>query len=138
MQLCIENDFGSSFENSFNVECGLYPDKFVNTSHPTFENPTERNPMNITDFFSRLDVSSIEDILRAKYGSLAYHYSYPLGAMIKASMIRRIKCMRSFQKLVNRFMTNEIDAKNVGFNDKIPDRRTFRHWENVRISVEDL
>ena len=64
--------------------------------------------------------------------------------MIKSSMIRRIKCMRSFQKLVNRFETHQKDARAIGFADDgngkcdIPDRRTFRHWENVRIDNPTL
>lgn len=54
--------------------------------------------------------------------------------MIKSLMLRRIKVMPSFQKLVNRFKVHGKDAKYIGFKDnKIPNHRTFRHFENVRI-----
>lgn len=109
------------------------------------DNPTEKNPISIAEFLGKyLDIYPIKNVFESLYGDLNYHYRYPLQAMIKASMIRRIKCLRSFQKLVNRFDTNHYDAKHVGFENngngrpKIPDRRTFRHWENVRVNNKTL
>ena len=109
------------------------------------QNPSEKNPVSIAEFLGKyLDLTSIRDLFAGQYGSVDYHFRYPLDAMIKASMVRRIKCMRSFQKLVNRFETNQNDATLIGFqnNDngrcKIPDRRTFRHWENIRINNKTL
>lgn len=109
------------------------------------DNPTEKKPVSIAEFLGKyLDIYPIRSVFEKSYGSLNYHYRYPIDAMIKASMVRRIKCMRSFQKLVNRFNTNQYDAKHVGFENngngkpKIPDRRTFRHWENVRIDIKIL
>lgn len=111
----------------------------------SLQNPTEKNPISIAEFFGKyLDIATIQHIFASHYGSVEYHYRYPLNAMIKSSMIRRIKCMRSFQKLVNRFETHQNDAKVIGFENNgngrynIPDRRTFRHWENVRIDNQTL
>jgi hypothetical protein len=109
------------------------------------KNPTEKNPISIAEFLGKyLELDFIKDIFTEQYGSVDYHFRFPLDSMIKASMVRRIKCMRSFQKLVNRFETNQRDAKSIGFQNngngrcKIPDRRTFRHWENVRIDNQTL
>lgn len=108
-------------------------------------NPTEKNPISIAEFLGKyLELDFIKDIFTEQYGSVDYHFRFPLDSMIKASMVRRIKCMRSFQKLVNRFETNQHDAISIGFQNngngkcKIPDRRTFRHWENVRINNQTL
>ena len=127
------NDYRCSFlDNDFQRSNGL-------------QNPTEKNPFSIAEFLGKyLDISMIREIFKSQYGDVDYHYRFPLDAMIKSSMLRRIKCMRSFQKLVNRFQTNQIDAKTIGFeNDgngryKIPDRRTFWHWENIRIGNKTL
>lgn len=109
------------------------------------KNPTEKNPISIAEFLGKyLDLTSLRRVFESNYGDLDYHYRFPLDAMIKSSMIRRIKSMRSFQKLVNRFEINQYDAKAVGFENngngrcKIPDRRTFRYWENVRIDNKTL
>lgn len=117
----------------------------VGTSIDNIQNPTEKNPVSIAEFLGRyLDLTPVRDIFASHYGRVEYHYRYPLNAMIKSSMIRRIKCMRSFQKLVNRFETHQKDAKAIGFENNgngrynIPDRRTFRHWENVRIDNQTL
>lgn len=126
-----------SYNNSYSC--------FSNDGDFLLQNPSEKNPISVAEFLGKyLDLTPIRDIFRDQYGSVDYHFRYPLDAMIKASMIRRIKCMRSFQKLVNRFETNQIDAKSIGFQNngngrcKIPDRRTFRHWENVRIDNQTL
>ncbi len=109
------------------------------------KNPTEKNPASIAEFLGKyLDLASLRCIFESRYGDLDYHYRFPLDAMIKSSMVRRIKCMRSFQKLVNRFDTNQYDAKSIGFENngdarcKIPDRKTFWYWENVRIDNKIL
>jgi len=92
-------------------------------------NPTEKNPISIAEFLGKyLDLYPLRSVFEPCYGELPYHYRFPLDAMIKASMIRRIKCMRSFQKLVNRFKTNQYDAEAIGFENngqcRIPDRKT--------------
>ncbi len=109
------------------------------------QNPSEKHPISIAEFLGKyLDIAPIRNVFATHYGKVEYHYRYPLDAMIKSSMIRRIKCMRSFQKLVNRFEIHQDDAKVIGFENNgnskydIPDRRTFRHWENVRIDNQTL
>lgn len=109
------------------------------------KNPNEKNPISIAEFLGKyLDLTSLRHVFESRYGKLDYHHRFPLESMIKASMIRRIKSMRSFQKLVNRFETNQYDAKDIGFENngdgryKIPDRKTFWHWENVRIDIKTL
>ncbi len=121
--------------------------KYIETDHThrLLENPSEKDPMSIAEFLGKyLDVSPLRDVFIQHYGKVDYHFRYPIDAMIKSSMIRRVKCLRSFQKLVNRFVTNQNDAALIGFKEtekglyQIPDRRTFCHWENVRISIETL
>ena len=129
-----------------NHTCGDYNSWDIDVSlEDQLQNPTEKHPVSIAEFLGKyLDLTPIRDVFTAQYGKVDYHYRFPLDAMIKSSMARRIKCMRSFQKLVNRFETNQNDAKIIGFENngngrfKIPDRRTFRHWENVRINNQTL
>lgn len=109
------------------------------------QNPSEKHPVSIAEFFGKyLDLEPVRHVFESRYGNIKYHFRFPLDAMIKASMVRRIKCMRSFQKLVNRFETHTKDAESIGFmqftNGKflIPDRRTFWHWENVRVNNQTL
>jgi len=131
---------------TFNHTCSNYDDFCSEVVvENQLQNPREKAPVSIAEFLGKyLDLSFMRDVFTSRYGSVDYHYSFPLDAMIKSSMIRRIKCMRSFQKLVNRFETHQEDAKSLGFeingNGKfdIPDRRTFRHWENVRIDNQTL
>jgi len=135
-----------SSEIHFNHSCSDYDDwgsEVVGDNR--LQNPTEKNPISIAEFLGKyLDLSFMRDIFVSRYGTVDYHYSFPLDAMIKSSMIRRIKCMRSFQKLVNRFEAHQDDAKFLGFVSNgngrydIPDRRTFRHWENIRIDNQTL
>lgn len=127
-----------------NYYTGLDDDIIIKVS-TGIKNPTEENPISICEFLGKhLNLNFVRAKFITQYGDLPYHYKFPLDAMIKASMIRRIKSLRSFQKLVNRFETNQDDAKIIGFEQnedgsfKIPDRKTFWHWENVRISTEIL
>lgn len=133
-------------ETNFNHACTNFDswdsDVFVENR---LQNPTEKNPISIAEFLGKyLNLNEIKNVFESQYGKIDYHYRFPIEAMIKASMIRRIKCMRSFQKLVNRFEINQNDARAIGFqtdsNGKciIPDRRTFRHWENTRIDIHTL
>lgn len=131
---------------NFNHTCSNYDSWDENLSTENrLQNPTEKTPISIAEYLGKyLDMSPIRHVFESQYGKVEYHYRYPLDAMIKSSMIRRIKCMRSFQKLVNRFEIHQDDAESVGFESNgngrydIPDRRTFRHWENVRISNRTL
>lgn len=142
----ISNEFNSltneiRTEKYYNCVFDESNDSFYEgTAENKIINPTEKSPVSIAEFMGKyLNLEPIRNIFLLSYGRLDYHYRFPLDAMIKSSMIRRIKSMRSFQKLVNRFETRQEDAKFIGFenngNDrcKIPDRRTFRHWENVRV-----
>ncbi len=110
----------------------------IETELPMMEQPTEYHPMNICEFLSNLDLSDVLKVFSDKYGSVDYHFRYSMTAMMKSAIMGRIKNMRSFQKVVNRLKSNESDAKLLGFNGKVPDRRTFRHFENVRINSVDL
>ena len=132
--------------NSINHTCSNYDswDENVSTENK-LQNPSEKTPISIAEFLGKyLDLTPIRNVFSNEYGTIDYHYRFPLDAMIKSSMIRRIKCMRSFQKLVNRYESNQQDAQSVGFKNngngrcKIPDRRTFRHWENIRIDNNTL
>lgn len=133
--------FDSDSRISFGMDYGSYhhcqSSNMIQT-RSVFDNPTEKLPMNICGFFKHFDISPILKVFADRYGGVNYHYRYPMDAMIRASFVRRIKCMRSFQKLVNRFILNKEDAKDIGFKEKIPDRRTFRHWENVRNDTRTL
>ncbi|MFX0185034.1 MAG: transposase [Candidatus Hodarchaeota archaeon] len=135
-----------STETTFNHSFGDYDycDDDIIIKNP-IQNPTEKYPVSIAEFLGKhLDLTSIRNIFNSQYGTVDYHYRFPLDAMIKSSMVRRIRCMRSFQKLVNRFETNQQDAHAIGFENngngrfQIPDRRTFRHWENIRIDNHTL
>lgn len=125
-----ENGFYDDFEDSL-------PEAEFEEEY-SLEQPTESNPMNICEFLSNLDLSDVLKVFSDKYGSVDYHFRYSMTAMMKSSIMRRIKNMRSFQKVVNRLKSNETDSKMLGFNGKIPNRRTFRHFENVRIEAKDL
>lgn len=129
-----DKDYNPDFSNNLNnvrLKIGL-------------QNPTEKNPANIAEFIGdNLDLKYLKDIFLTQYGAPKNHFHFPVDAMIKASIIRRIKCMRSFQKLVNRFELHPNEAKLLGFKEikgkiHIPDRKTFWHWENKRICTELL
>jgi len=131
---------------NINHTCSNYDSWDENVSvEIQLQNPTEKNSISIAEFLGKyLDLTPIRNVFSNEYGEVDYHYRFPLDAMIKSSMIWRIKSMRSFQKLVNRFEANRQDAQIIGFKNngngrcKILVRRTFRHWENIRMDNHTL
>jgi len=105
-----------------------------------FKNPTAENPMLASEFLGYLDLSPVMDLLEAKYGNSG-HFRYPIEAMIKALVLRRLVKLRHFTKLERHLLTHEQDARNLGFRPSakggrvVPDQKTFRHFENVRLDV---
>jgi hypothetical protein len=100
---------------------------------------TAENPIRASEFLAQLDLNPVMDLLESKYGDLEYHYRFPTEAMLKALIFRRLKKIRHFTKLERHLKTHEKDTQALGFDKKqdgtykIPDRRTFRHFENVRL-----
>ena len=104
-------------ENSF--PNGHFQTTFDLNLSSDFVNPTEKKPMSIAECYSYLNLGPIFDIFEERYGKLDYHYRYPLGAMFKACLLRRISNRRSFQKLVNRLEVQHQDAKWLGFKQEM-------------------
>ncbi len=102
------------------------------------------NPIRASEFLAQLDLNPVMDLLESKYGNLEYHYKMPTEAMIKALIFRRLKKIRWFTKLERYLKTHDEDTKALGFRKKqggvyeIPNRRTFRHFENDRLGLYGL
>jgi len=99
---------------------------------PDFANPARDEPISIPEFLKQLDLTPIMDVLSSYYCE-EWRHRYPPEAMIRASIFKKLMKIRWYTQLSAYLQTHKEDAKNLGFDDKIPNYRTFRHFEIERL-----
>ena len=103
-----------------------------------FRNPTLQDPMTAAEFLSYLDLSKVMAKIDERYGTKDWHYRYSPEAMLKALILKYIKGLRWDTTLVRYLKKHPEEAKQLGFNGKIPSQQTFSYFINRRLMREGL
>ena len=89
----------------------------------------------IFHFLSKLDLSILEPLLLREYQN-DFHFKFDPIPMTKAIILMKLKDMKSFEELYDYLKSNPDGSKLIGFNKKIPSRRTLSYFYNERISID--
>ncbi len=91
--------------------------------------------INLTEFVRKLDLSSLEPLLLREYEN-DFHFRFNPVSMAKAIILKKLKDMKSFEELYDYLKSHPNEARLLGFNGRLPSRRTLSHFYNERISVD--
>ncbi len=114
------------------------------TGRPAFINPTTEKPMKASDFLGRLNLSSVLESIKERYGKKEWHFHYPVEAMIKSQIFKYIKGLRWDTALLNHLKQYPTDAQMLGFEidetgtPKLPSQQTMSHFVKTRMRQEGL
>ena len=91
--------------------------------------------VNLTEFLSKLDLSSLEPLLLREYEN-DFHFRFNPVSMAKAIILKKLKSMKSFEELYDYLKSHPNVVKLLGFNGRLPSRKTLSHFYNERMSVD--
>jgi len=86
-------------------------------------------------FLSKLDLSILKPLLLREYKN-DFHFKFDPISMTKTIILMKLKNMKSFEELYDYLKSNPDGSKLIGFNKKIPSRRTLSYFYNERISTD--
>lgn len=103
-----------------------------------FINPDDEHPVDASEFLSHLDVSPLIPIMEKFYWR-PRELDLPMEAMLKSSIYMVLKRYKYYTELERDVESHPDVARNLGFRRtengyRIPNHRTFWHWDNVRMS----
>ena len=100
------------------------------TQFPVFKNPTEYNPVEISEFLSHLHLGFLDTVLKKMFPRLEY-IKPKVYARVRLIVFIKLREIRHIKEAYRILQTNPRVAENLGFYpNNLPTYETIRHFIN--------